>query len=95
MTSDERQPRPVPIAGAANLTVGQLLRQLRRRSGLRQAELAKRLGVAQSTVSAAEKSTGSLNLQLMLAYCEQLDIRLEVSPSGIQALGHLGPGVLA
>jgi HTH-type transcriptional regulator/antitoxin HipB len=60
--------------------LGPLLRSARQSAQLSQAELAQRLGMSQSRISAIELDPGSLNLDQLLALLATLNYELMVQP---------------
>lgn len=70
------------MAGMNDTQVGLVFRAVRIQLRLRQADLARRAGVSQSTVSRVERGhPGSLPLNLVRGIASALEIRLELVPS--------------
>ena len=60
--------------------LGPLLRSARKSAGLSQAELAQRLGISQSRISAMELDPGTINVEQLLALLAALNHELLVQP---------------
>ena len=56
--------------------IGPLVKAARKAAGLSQTELAQRLGISQSRMSAMELDPGSISLEQLLAICAALDLEL-------------------
>ena len=72
--------RPSLDAGAAT-KVGQLLKEMRRLSGLTQANLASRLRVSRASISRAENGLGDLQIPTIRKFVEALGCSLRVTTS--------------
>ena len=60
--------------------LGPILQSARKSAGLSQTELAQRLGISQSRVSAMELDPGSINVDQLLALLAALDHEVLVQP---------------
>jgi HTH-type transcriptional regulator/antitoxin HipB len=60
--------------------LGPLLQSARKTAGLSQTELARRLGISQSRISAMELDPGSINVEQLLALLAALNYELLVQP---------------
>ncbi|TFW30930.1 helix-turn-helix domain-containing protein [Duganella callida] len=60
--------------------LGLLLQSARKATGLSQTQLAQRLGISQSRMSAMELDPGSINVEQLLALLAALDYELIVQP---------------
>lgn len=70
--------------------LGPLLQSARKSAGLSQTELAQRLGISQSRISAMELAPGTINLDQLLALLAALNHELLVQPKrGVD--GERGP----
>ncbi len=65
---------------AAGQTAGDLLRDIRRRTGLRQAELARRAGVPRSVISAYETGRRQPGVDALERIAESVGLRLTLTP---------------
>lgn len=70
--------------------LGPLLQSARKSAGLSQTELAQRLGISQSRISAMELDPGTINLDQLLALLAALNHELLVQPR-MGADGERGP----
>ncbi|OEZ51711.1 helix-turn-helix domain-containing protein [Duganella sp. HH105] len=68
--------------------LGPLLQSARKATGLSQAELAQRLGISQSRISAMELAPGSINVEQLLALLAALNYELLVQPKNGDAEAH-------
>lgn len=60
--------------------LGPLLQSARKSAGLSQAELARRLGISQSRISAMELDPGTINVEQLLALLAALNHEVLVQP---------------
>ena len=58
--------------------VGPLIQAARKSAGLSQTDLANRLGIKQSRVSAMELDPGSISLEQLMTICSALNLELQV-----------------
>jgi transcriptional regulator with XRE-family HTH domain len=58
---------------------GELFREMRRRSGLTQQEIADRLGISQPAVTQFESGKSSPTLKTLFAFANACGVKLEVS----------------
>lgn len=65
--------------------IGAMLRTYRKRQGLTGSELAQRSGIHRNTLSALENGHGNVELNTLLAVCEQLGLDLSLIPSQVAA----------
>ena len=72
--------------------LGLLLQSARKSAGLTQTELAQRVGMSQSRISAMELDPGAINVEQLLALLGALDHELLVQPKKAVA-GERGPAV--
>lgn len=63
--------------------IGAMLRAYRKREGLTAAELAERSGIHRNTLSALERGQGNVELNTLLAICEQLGLDLSLVPARV------------
>lgn len=59
--------------------LGSVIRRARKKSGLSQAELGKKAGVRQETISLIEKGNSATKLETLLGILSALELDLEVS----------------
>lgn len=73
--------------------LGPLLQSARKAAGLSQTELAQRLGISQSRISAMELDPGSINVEQLLALLAALNYELLVQPKigDVEARGSATP----
>ena len=64
--------------------LGPLLQGARKAAGLNQTQLASRLGLSQSRVSALEQNPGSITVDQLLALCAALGLEVQVGSKGGQ-----------
>ncbi len=75
MTNSQSDKAPLEVIAAS-------LRRERRRSGLSLTELARRAGIAKSTLSQLESGTGNPSLETLWAICVALDVPLTCRSPG-------------
>ena len=68
-----------------------LLQAARKSAGLSQTELAKRLGLSQSRMSAMELDPASMRLDQLLSICATLQLELVVQTKGAPDQGQTSP----
>src|SRR5947207_1625108 len=73
MTNTSAEKAPLELIASS-------LRRERRRSGLSLTELARRAGIAKSTLSQLESGTGNPSLETLWAICVALDVPVELGP---------------
>lgn len=66
--------------------IGASLRTYRKRQGLTGSELAQRSGIHRNTLSALENGHGNVELNTLLAVCEQLGLDLSLIPSKLATI---------
>jgi HTH-type transcriptional regulator/antitoxin HipB len=76
------QPAMPPMKQILSLSkqLGPLLQSARKSAGLTQAELAQRLGMSQSRISAMELDPGTINVEQLLALLAALNHEVLVQP---------------
>lgn len=78
MRNSENTNNSLRITVRAPVQVGQALKRWRMKKGLTQAELAKKAGLTQKTVSLAESGSKSLKLMTLFAICAALDLEIKI-----------------
>jgi transcriptional regulator with XRE-family HTH domain len=66
--------------------IGTMLRTYRKRQGLTASELAQKSGIHRNTLSALERGHGNVELNTLLAICEQLELDLSLVPARVASV---------
>lgn len=66
--------------------IGAMLRTYRKRQGLTASELAQKSGIHRNTLSALERGQGNVELNTLLAICEQLELDLSLVPTRVASV---------
>ena len=66
--------------------IGAMLRAYRKRQGLTASELAQKSGIHRNTLSALERGQGNVELNTLLAICEQLELDLSLVPTRVASV---------